>query len=96
MLLLAHDISKRESNKSMLLTLLKNMFAYLWSAIAEKYSRDHSFYLFEAAVLNFFKTCNKIPRNRLSTDKDFYLLTQRMVFKGSQSGFTYLKNILVT
>lgn len=82
MLLLLHDISKRESNKNMLLTLLKNMFAYLWSAIAEKYSCDHLFYLFETMVLNFFETySNKIPRNRLYfPDKDSYLLTQRMIF----------------
>jgi len=54
MLLLLHDIFKRESNKNMLLTLLKNVFAYLWTTIAEEYSRDHLFYLFEATVLNFF------------------------------------------
>lgn len=64
----------------MLLTLLKNVFAYLWSAIAEEYSRDHLFYLFEAMVLNFFETCNKIPKIRLCANKNPYLLTQRIVF----------------
>lgn len=76
MLLLPYDISKRESNKNMFLILLKNMFAYLWGAIAEEYSHDHLFYLFETTVLNFFKTCNKVPRNNLSTDEVSHLLTQ--------------------
>lgn len=75
MLLLLHDTSKRESNKNTLLTLLKNVLAYLWSAIAEEYSRDHLFYLFEGDGSQLFKTCNKIPRNRLSTNEDSYLLT---------------------
>lgn len=84
MLLLLHDISKRESNKNMFLTLLKNMFAYLWSAIAEEYSRDHLFYLFEAMVLNFFKTRSKIPRDNLNTDEDSYLLIQNGFLKAEQ------------
>jgi len=45
----------------MLLTLLKNVSAYLAKAIAEEYSRDHLFYLFETTVLNFFKARDRNP-----------------------------------
>lgn len=59
-LLLLRDIFKKELNKNILLTLLKNVFAYLPKAIVEKYSH-HLFYLFETTVLNFSKIYNKIP-----------------------------------
>jgi hypothetical protein len=45
----------------MLLTLLKNVSAYLAKAIAEEYSRHHLFYLFGATVLNFFKAPGRNP-----------------------------------
>jgi len=58
----------------MLLTLLKNVSAYLAKAIAEEYSRDHLFYLFETTVLNFFKARDRNPAEIRGLESGFLLV----------------------
>lgn len=72
------------------------MFAYLWSAIAEEYSRDHLFYLFEAMVLNFFKSCIKIPRETGLVWRFLFVDTENRFLKARKADLTYLENILMT